>query len=79
MKEFVEKVCTDEKLLADFNHQMEKCIPYAKSTKYMFKGELAQLQINSYCGLSMFIPVRSYDGIINDTYRKTLWSQKTGF
>lgn len=79
MKEFVEKVCTDEKLLEEFNRQLDNCIPYARSTKYMFKGELAQLQINHYCGLSMFIPVKGYDGKINDAYRKTLWSQKTGF
>lgn len=80
MKEFVDKICKDDALREEFDRQLEACIPYSMSTQYMFKGvDYHELKINNYCGLSMFIPVKAYDGIINDHYRKTLWSRATGF
>lgn len=79
MKDFVDKICTDDQLRAEFDSQVEYCIPYSKSTPYMFKGDYFKLKIDSYCGLSMYIPFGYNDGVINDAYRTLSWSRDTGY
>ena len=79
-------MCNDPVLMAEFRQALNDCVLYSKSTDYIFKGEhlntsyMDEIKINSYCGLSVFVPVKKFNkmGLI-DEYRKTEWSRETGY
>ena len=79
-------MCNDAQLLNEFNMALDDCVLFSKSTDYIFKGEhlqssyMDEIKVNSYCGLSVFVPVRKYDNMgLNAEYRKTEWSMDTEY
>ena len=68
---------------------LKDCVLFSKSTDCIFKGKKKydysddpqyEIKIDSYCGLSVYIPLRKYDSMgLNDEYRKTEWSIVTGY
>lgn len=80
LEDMVDKLGPSEKYLTEFRLQLEKCIPYKISTPYIFPGDREQIKVNSYCGLSVYVPLSSYDASgLNADYRKTEWSIDTGY
>lgn len=80
LEDFVDKLEPDKEDLTEFRLQMERCVPYKISTPYIFQGDREQIKVNTYCGLSIYIPISKYDSCgLNDDYRKTDWSRDTGF
>jgi hypothetical protein len=78
--DFVEKLDPERETLNEFRLQMERCVPYKVSTPYIFPGDKEQIKVDSYCGLSVYIPLAKYDASgLNDDYRKTEWSQYTDY
>ena len=79
-EDFVNKLGTRKELLTEFRLKLEECIPYRISTPYIFYGSREETKINSYCGLSIYIPLQKHDASgLNNDYRKTEWSMNTGF
>lgn len=89
LDDMVGNLCTDPELLTEFRNQMKKCISYSKSTPYMFPGDAKEVEIKTYCGVSVYIPRLEYGSnqiILTDTrtnlnaeYQKTAWSTVTGY
>ena len=80
LEDVVSKLGTTKEYLSEFRHQLEKCIPYKNSTPYIFPGMDDGIKVNTYCGLSVYIPLREYDSSgLNNEYRKTEWSIDTGY
>ncbi|MBR4842698.1 MAG: hypothetical protein IK006_06375 [Bacteroidaceae bacterium] len=78
MLDVVEHICNDSLLLDEFKVLTAKCIPYAASTPYIFEGDLDEIKIDKYCGLSMYYPFEKNDSL-NSDYRKLEWSVRTGY
>lgn len=80
LEDFVNKLEPSQELLTEFKQQLERCVAFKKSTPYIFPGDYDQIKVNSYCGLSVYIPLRKYDSSgLNDEYRKTQWSNYTDY
>ena len=82
-------LCDDAELMKEFRSSLKDCVLFSKSTDCIFKGKKKydysddpqyEIKIDSYCGLSVYIPLRKYDSMgLNDEYRKTEWSIVTGY
>ena len=80
LEDFVDKLGTRKDLLTEFRLQLERCIPYKSSTPFIFHGDPEEIKVNTYCGLSVYIPLDKYEASgLNDDYRKTDWSKDTGY
>ena len=80
LEDLVNNICHDKALLAEFKLQLEKCVAFKMSTPYIFKDTVEEIEIRSYCGLSVFIPRKKYESSgLNAEYRKTAWSIATGY
>ena len=87
LENVVERIDTDRIYTKEFLLQLDRCVPYKINTPYIFPGAVAnqngpqyEVEIKSYCGMSVFIPKREYDAPgLNDEYRKTEWSRDTGY
>ncbi len=81
LEDVVDKLDVDRKYLTEFRLQLEKCVEYKVSTDYIFPGDkLDEIKVNTYCGLSVYIPLEKYDAKgLNADYRKTDWSIDTGY
>jgi hypothetical protein len=78
--DFVEKLDTEKKYITEFRLQMESCVPFKISTSYIFPGDREEIKVNSYCGLSVYIPLSQYElAGLNSDYRKTEWSRDTNY
>ena len=88
LKDFVDRI--DSQYKDEFTRQLERCVLYKNSTPYIFKGLPKQRSLNTYCGLSVYIPLEKYDGdnykeykpgslTLNESYRNTEWSIFTGY
>lgn len=79
LEDVARHITDDEELLADFSAKLEQCVPFRKSTDYIFYEE-DSLKIDRYSGLSVFIPLEKYDACgLNAEYRKTEWSIATDY
>ncbi|MBR6371375.1 MAG: hypothetical protein IKS24_09950 [Bacteroidaceae bacterium] len=78
MVDLVEHVCTDRELLDEFRILTKKSIPYSASTPFIFEGELYEIPIEKFCGLSMYYPFGDNEELKSE-YRKLEWSIKTGY
>ena len=66
--------------LREFRLQLENCVLYKVSTPYIFYNDKDEIKVNTYCGLSVFVPVSKYDAPgVNAAYRRTGWSIATGY
>ena len=55
-------------------------IPFKKSTEVFFRTDNDSIIVNSYCGLSVYIPLPIYEAAgVNDSYRQTDWSDYTDY
>jgi len=80
LEDFVDKLGTSKENLTEFRLQLERCVPYKISTSYIFPGDREQIEVNTYCGMSVYIPLRKYEASgLNDDYRQTEWSIDTGY
>lgn len=80
LEDFVNNVCHDKDLLDDFKKKLENCVSFKMSTPYIFKDTSVEIEIKSYCGLSVYIPRKKYESSgLNAEYRKTAWSIATGY
>lgn len=78
--DFVVKLDTEKKFITEFRLQMESCVPFKITTPYIFPGDFEEIPVNSYCGLSVYIPIAKYDALgLNRDYRETEWSQDTNY
>jgi len=74
LEDFVTKLGTRTELLSEFRKQLEECVVFKKSTPHMFPGDRDQITIDTYSGLSVYIPLQRYEGFgLNKEYRKTEW------
>ena len=66
--------------LREFRLQLENCVLYKVSTPYIFYNDKDEIKVNTYCGMSVFLPVSKYDAPgVNAAYRRTGWSIATGY
>ena len=87
LENVVERIDTDRIYTKEFLLQLNRCVPYKINTPYLFPGAVAnqngpqyEVEIKSYCGMSVFIPMREYDAPgLNEEYRMTEWSRDTGY
>ena len=80
LKDVVSELEPRKELMTEFTLQLERCVEYKVSTPYIFRGSKSEIKIDSYCGLSVFIPMPKYDSSgLNDEYRKTEWSDFTDY
>lgn len=78
LEDYLVKLGTKTEYLNEFRSQMEKCVLFNKSTKYMFPGSYRELEIKTYSGMSVYIPLQEYESSgLNAEYRKTEWYQHT--
>lgn len=78
--DFVEEICPNTGYLNEFRLQLGECVPYNISTPYIFHGDREEIKVNSYCGLSVYIPRPEYEASgLNEAYRKTEWSDYTDY
>jgi hypothetical protein len=81
LEDVVDKLDVNRKYLTEFRLQLEKCVEYKISTRFIFPGDrVDEIEVGTYCGLSVYIPLEKYDANgLNDDYRKTDWSIDTGY
>ena len=80
LEDFVETICPDSDYLNEFRLQLDQCVPYHISTPYIFPGDREEIKVNSYCGLSVYIPLPEYEASgLNAAYRQTEWSDYTDY
>lgn len=80
LEDFVETICPDSDYLNEFRLQLDQCVPYHISTPYIFPGDREEIKVNSYCGLSVYIPLPEYEASgLNAAYRQTEWSEYTDY
>lgn len=80
LEDFVEKLGTSKELLTEFRFQLQRCVEYKNSTPYIFPGEKEEIKVNSYCGMSVYIPLKAYEASgLNEAYRQTEWSDYTDY
>lgn len=80
LEDVVEKLGTDRELMNEFRLQLAKCVSFKISTPYIFPGDAEQIKVNSYSGLSIYLPLSRYEASgLNDAYRQTEWSDYTGY
>ena len=80
LENFVEAICENNDYMNEFRLQLQSCVPYKVSTPILFPGDPDQIVINSYCGMSVFIPRPEYEESgLNEAYRQTEWSDYTDY
>ena len=80
LEDFVVKLGTRKDLLTEFRLQMERCVTFKITTPYIFPGDREEIKVNSYCGMSIYIPQEKYEESgLNDEYRMTEWSRNTDY
>lgn len=79
LEDVARHITDDEELLADFSARLSNCVPFRKSTDYIYYEE-DSLKIDHYSGMSVYIPLEKYDDCgLNAEYRKTEWSMATDY
>ena len=80
LEDLLVKMGTDRELMNEFRLQLDKCVPFKISTPSIFPGDREEIPVNSYCGMSIYIPLAAYEASgLNAEYRKTEWSDYTGY
>ena len=89
LEDLADYLCDDDELMKEFRASLQDCVPFCRSTDCIFKGKKKydysddpqyEIKIDSYCGLSVYIPVKKFDSMgLNEEYRKTEWSIVTGY
>jgi len=80
LEDFVSQLGTSKEYMNEFRLQMDRCVPYKISTPYIFPGDREQIPVNSYCGLTVYIPSPDYEESgLNEAYRQTEWSYFTNY
>lgn len=65
--------------LAEFKAILGNCIQYNQSTDYIYFAN-DSLKVDSYCGLSVFVPLQEYEASgLNSAFRRTDWSKATDY
>ena len=54
--DYVAHLCKDERLLANFNAQLSKTVPYKAHTEYFYSERSGKIKLNAYSGLSVSPP-----------------------
>jgi len=80
LEDFVANLNVSREYLTEFRLQMEECVKFKISTPYIFPGDKEEIKVNSYCGMSVYVPLFQYEASgLNDDYRKTEWSKNTAY
>lgn len=80
LENFVESLGTSREYMTEFRLVMDRCVPFKITTPYIFPGDKEEIKVNSYCGLSIYIPRPEYEASgLNDAYRETEWSDYTDY
>ena len=80
LEDVVAKLGTRRELMNEFRLQLDRSVPFKKSTEVLFRTDADSIIINSYCGLSVYLPLPVYDASgLNDAYRQTEWSDFTDY
>ena len=80
LEDFVEEICLDDDYMNEFRLQLEQCVTYNISTPYIFPGDKEEIRVNSYSGLSVYIPLPEYEESgLNEAYSRTEWSDHTDY
>ena len=72
--DYIAHICTDEKLLAAFNRQLEKTVPYKAHTIQYYSARNGLNDIRVYSGITTSIPTATTRSI---GLEKTRWYQAT--
>ncbi|MBO7568539.1 MAG: hypothetical protein J6T60_15745 [Bacteroidales bacterium] len=72
--DYVAHLCKDEGLLASFNAQLSKTVPYKAHTEYFFSEQSGKIKINAYSGLSVSPPT---EGNLKLGVEETEWWKAT--
>lgn len=75
LADVVERLKPDEESLSVFRQALSECVSSCYNTGYV----CSELALNRYCGLSCYLPVAQYQGLLNDSYARTDWNQAVGF
>lgn len=80
LEDLIVKLDIRKDWLTEFRLQLERCIVCKFTTPYIFPGDADAIKVDSYCGLSVYIPISKYDDVgLNEDYRQTEWSRDTGY
>lgn len=80
LENFVESLGTSREYMTEFRLVMDRCVPFKITTPYIFPGDKEEIKVNSYCGLSIYIPRPEYEASgLNEAYRETEWSDYTDY
>lgn len=80
LEDFVHKLGPRKEYLNEFRLQLSECVQFKISTPYIFPKDEDSIKVNTYCGLSVYIPLEKYDAPgLNDDYRRTEWSERTNY
>ncbi len=80
LEDFVANLNVSREYLTEFRLQLDECVKYKISTPYIFPGDRDEIKVNSYCGMSVYVPLFQYEPSgLNDEYRKTEWSKSTSY
>lgn len=80
LEDFVVKLGTPKDLMNEFRLQLENSVTFKITTPYIFPDDPDSIKVNSYCGLSVYIPLRDYEASgLNNDYRMTEWSLDTDY
>ena len=72
--DYVARLCKDERLLATFNAQLSKTVPYKAHTEYFYSERSGKIKINAFSGLSVSPPT---DGTLRLGVEDTQWWMAT--
>ena len=74
LEEAVETIAPDK--LSAFRTALGNAIEYSAATPYFTKGQNYFLTINRHCGLTTYLPQKSFPDL-NEEYRRTTWHKAT--
>ena len=80
LEDFVMQLGASKEYINEFQLQLNECVPFKISTPYVFPGDVEEIKVDNYCGLSIYIPRPEYENSgLNEAYRMTEWSDYTDY
>ena len=79
LEDLVNNICDDRDLKIEFQLQLNKAVNYSASTPYLFIGDISQMKVDKFCGMSVYIPTVEFEDVgLTEIYRQCEWSRDTG-
>ena len=55
--DYVSKLCSNQELLAQFNEQLNRTVPFKRNTDYFYSMSRGKVKIETFSGITISIPV----------------------